>query len=140
MAPNQTLSSKPVRGQKKDKTRVTVLLGVNATGTDKLKPWVIGNSRRPRPLSKVNLERLPVYYRGNPKAWMNSMIFKEVLQEIDNYFRAKNKKILLLMDNAPSHFDPHYSQDNDDENDESPSTSGKFLYFIVTHVFNINLY
>jgi len=44
MPPNQTLSSKPVLGQKKDKTRITVLLGVNATGTDKLIPWVIGNA------------------------------------------------------------------------------------------------
>ncbi|CAB4382397.1 unnamed protein product [Rhizophagus irregularis] len=33
--------------------------------TDKLKPWVIGNLKRLRPLSKVNLERLPVYYREN---------------------------------------------------------------------------
>ena len=38
MSPNQTLFTKPVLGQKKDKTRITVLLGANATGTDKLKP------------------------------------------------------------------------------------------------------
>ncbi|CAB4440967.1 unnamed protein product [Rhizophagus irregularis] len=131
MAPNQTLSTKPVRGQKKDKTRVTVLLGSNATGTDKLKPWVIGNSKRPRPLSKVNLDRLPVYYRGNPKAWMNSSVFEEVLREMDSHFRAQNKKILLLIDNAPSHFDPNHlpasevEQDEDnaiDEENESAST------------------
>ena len=108
MPPNQTLSSKPVLGQKKDKTRITVLLGVNATGTDKLKPWVIGNMKRPRPFSRINLERLPVHYRANPKAWMNSSIFEEVLRHMDNYFRAQNKKILLLVDNAPSHFDPHH--------------------------------
>ncbi|GBC11696.2 jerky protein homolog-like [Rhizophagus irregularis DAOM 181602=DAOM 197198] len=66
MSPSQTLSTKPVPGRKKDKTRITVLLGANATGTDKLKPWVIGNAKRPRPLSKVNLERLPVFYRGVP--------------------------------------------------------------------------
>ena len=138
MSPSQTLSTKPVPGRKKDKTRITVLLGVNATGTDKLKPWVIGNAKRPRPLSKVNLERLPVYYHENPKAWMNSIIFEEVLQEIDNYFRAQNKKILLLMDNAPSHFDPHYS--HNDENNESPSTSGMFLYFIIIHMYVILIY
>ena len=68
MSSSQTLSTKPVPGQKKDKTRITVLLGVNATGTDKLKPWVIGNAKRPRPLSKVNLEHLLVFYRGNKKA------------------------------------------------------------------------
>jgi hypothetical protein len=132
MSPSQTLSTKPVPGRKKDKTRITVLLGVNATGTDKLKPWVIGNSKRPRPLSKINLEHLPVYYRGNPKAWMNSSVFEEVLREMDSHFRAQNKKILLLIDNAPSHFDPHYlpplevDQDENDE-DDSASTSGKVL-------------
>lgn len=108
MPPNQTLSTKPILGQKKDKTRITILLGVNATGTDKLMPWVIGNAKRPRPLSRVNLERLPVRYRSNPKAWMNSSLFKEVLRHMDSYFRAQNKKILLLVDNAPSHFNPHY--------------------------------
>ncbi|GBB98221.1 hypothetical protein RclHR1_31720001 [Rhizophagus clarus] len=123
MAPNQTLSSTPVRDQKKNKIRVTILLSVNATGTHKLKPWVIGNSKHPRPLSKINLERLSVYYHRNPKAWMNSIIFEEVLQEIDNYFKAQNKKILLLIDNAPSHFDPHFFQDDDDKNNESLSTS-----------------
>jgi len=68
MSSSQTLSTKPVPGQKKDKTRITVLLGVNATGTDKLKPWVIGNAKRSRPLSKVNLKHLPVFYCGNKKA------------------------------------------------------------------------
>jgi hypothetical protein len=142
MAPNQTLSTKQVRGQKKDKTRVTVLLGVNATGTDKLKPWVIGNAKRPRPLSKVNLERLSVYYRGNPKAWMNSEVFEEVLCEIDNHFRAQNKKILLLMDNAPSHFNPNYVQDEQDEDDdneeiEPASTSSKFYFSLIVKINSI---
>jgi hypothetical protein len=136
MSPSQTLSTKPVPGRKKDKTRITVLLGVNATGTDKLKPWVIGNAKRPRPLSKVNLERLPVFYRGNKKAWMNSMVFKEVLCEMDSYFRAKNKKILLLVDNAPSHFNPNCSsaeqdeqdeQDEDNADDEEIETTGKIF-------------
>jgi len=134
MSPSQTLSTKPVPGRKKDKSRITVLLGVNATGTDKLKPWVIGNSKRPRPLSKVNLETLPVHYRGNPKAWMNSSVFEEVLHEMDSHFRLQNKKILLLVDNAPSHFDPHYSSaleiDQDEDNEiESESTIGKVSIF-----------
>jgi len=142
MSPSQTLSTKPVPGRKKDKTRITVLLGVNAIGTDKLKPWVIGNSKRPRPLSRVNLEHLPVYYRGNPKAWMNSSIFEEVLREIDNRFRAQDKKILLLVDNAPSHFNPHYSppvevdqdDDHDNDDDELP-TFGKFFFFFFFSFF-----
>ena len=116
--------------------------GVNATGIDKLKPWVIGNAKHPRPLSKVNLERLSVFYRGNKKAWMNSEVFKEVLCEMDSYFRAKNKKILLLVDNAPSHFnlncspaeqdvqdvqDEDDTDDKDDTDDEKIETTGKIF-------------
>ncbi|GES89433.1 CENP-B homolog protein 2-like [Rhizophagus clarus] len=88
MPPNQTLSTKPILGQKKDKTRITVLLGANVTGTDKLTSWVIGNVKRLRPFSRINLERLPVHYRANPKAWMNLTIFEEVLRHIDRNFRA----------------------------------------------------
>ncbi|CAB4384245.1 unnamed protein product [Rhizophagus irregularis] len=94
--------------------------------TDKLKPWVIGNAKRLRPLLKVNLECLPVFYHKNKKAWMNSVIFKEVLCEMDNYFRAKNKKILLLVDNASSHFNLNCSsaeQDEQDEQDEDDNTN-----------------
>lgn len=133
MSPSQTLSTKPVPGRKKDKTRITVLLGANATGTDKLKPWVIGKSKRPRPLLRVNLEHLPVYYRNNPKAWMNSSIFEEVLREMDSHFRAQNKKILLLVDNAPSHFNPHSStseiDDQDDDDEIELSTFGKVYFY-----------
>ena len=130
MSPSETLSTKPIPGRKKDKSRVTVLLGVNATGTDKLKPWIIGNSKRPRPLSKVNLERLPVYYQGNPKAWMNSSVFEEVLREMDRRFRLQNKKILLLVDNAPSHFVPHYSPPLENDNDDDESFNGKFDFYL----------
>src|SRR5207248_9035473 len=123
MSPSETLSTKPIPGRKKDKSRVTVLLSVNATGTDKLKPWVIGNSKRPRPLSKVNFERLPVHYRGNPKAWMNSSVFEEVLREMDSHFRAQNKKILLLVDNAPSHFNPNHLLASEVEQDKDNTTN-----------------
>jgi hypothetical protein len=139
MSPTQTLSTKPVPGRKKDKTRITVLLGTNAIGTDMLKLWVIGNSKRPRPLSKVNLNSLPVYYRANPKAWMNSSLFEEVLRELDSHFRAQDKKILLLVDNAPSHFNPHYLSgmeiDQDDSDDDESSISGKFFFFYFFFLF-----
>ena len=128
MSPSQTLSTKPVPGRKKDKSCVTVLLGVNATGTDKLKPWVIGNSKRPRPLSKVNLERLPVYYRGNPKAWMNSSVFEEILREMDSRFRFQNKKVLLLVDNAPLHFDSHNLPLLENNDDDDESSNGEFNF------------
>ena len=108
MSPNQILLTKPVCDEKKNKIWIIVLFNANVIGIDKLKLWVIGNAKCPRPLSKINIEWFLVYYHRNSEAWMNSMIFEEVLCELDSYFRAKNKKILLLIDNALSHFDPHY--------------------------------
>ena len=43
-------------------------------------------------------------YRANSKAWMRSDIFIEWLHNLDNYFRVVDRKILLLIDNAGSHF------------------------------------
>ena len=47
MTPDQTLAIQAVKGKKKDKARITILLCMNATGTDKLKPLVIGKSAKP---------------------------------------------------------------------------------------------
>jgi hypothetical protein len=41
---------------------------------------------------------------------------------MDRHFRLQNKKILLLIDNAPSHFDPNYHLPDDDEIEELEST------------------
>ena len=132
MSSNQTLSTKPVHDKKKDKIRIMVLLGTNVIGTDKLKSWVIGNAKCLRSLLKINMKRLLVYYHRNSKAWINSTVFGEILCKLDSYFKVKSKKILLLIDNAPSHFDPNYlpnEQDEDSTNEEIEfaSTSNKFL-------------
>ncbi len=44
---------------------------------------------------------------------MQSDIFKEYLKSINNRFRIQNRKILLLIDNVSSHFNPNKNeQDN----------------------------
>ena len=61
---------------------------------------------------------------------MRSDIFIEWLKYLDNYFRIKNKKILLLIDNAGSHLNQkRFEQNNDneaiatDENSEEESVA-----------------
>ena len=103
MLPNQTLATKAVRGQKMDKERVTVLLGCNATGTEKLKPFVIGKSTRPRALRGFNMDALSVHYRSNSKAWMRSDLFSEWLGILNQKMQDQGRKILLLLDNAACH-------------------------------------
>jgi hypothetical protein len=47
---------------------------------------------------------------------MRSDIFIEWLKFLDNYFQVKNKKVLLLVDNAGSHLNSkRFEQNNDDE-------------------------
>jgi len=105
MPPNRTLAtSKNVAGYKKDKTRITVLLGCNSTGSEKLKPLVIGTSKNPRSLNKVNRALLPVEYHANKKAWMRSDIFIPWLEALNKKFASGRRQVLLLVDNAPSHF------------------------------------
>ena len=54
---------------------------------------------------------------------MRSEIFSEWLRGLDNQFRRENRKILLLVDNAPSHFYPLSNDPN--ENDESNDSSNE---------------
>ncbi len=135
MSPTQTLSIKPVSGWKKDKIRIMVLLSTNAIRTDMLKSWVISNSKHLRPLFKVNLNSLSIYYRANSKVWMNSSLFEEVLHELDSCFKVQDKKILLLVDNASSYFNPYYlsgmeiNQNDSDDNESSISDKFFFSFF-----------
>ncbi|CAG8817011.1 13347_t:CDS:2, partial [Gigaspora rosea] len=90
LLPNQTLSKKKkVSGKKKDKTRATVLFCSNSTGTDKLRPLVIGTSKKPRSFNGINISQLPVTYQNNKKAWMTSDIWGNWLKFIDKGFRIQ---------------------------------------------------
>ena len=65
-----TMKEEDSHGGKNSKERITLLLGSNLTGTDKVKPLVIGKSVKPRCFHRVNIDTLPVDYRANKKAWM----------------------------------------------------------------------
>jgi hypothetical protein len=49
---------------------------------------------------------------------MRSDIFIEWLKHLDYYFRTENRKILLLIDNAGSHFNSKRFEKNDGSDDE----------------------
>ena len=103
MTPDQTLATQAVKGKKKDKARITVLLCTNATGTDKLKPLVIGKSAKPRCFKNISKENLGVKYEANKKAWMKSDVFERWVKCLDDVSQRNHRRILLLVDNAASH-------------------------------------
>lgn len=88
-------------GGKLSKDRITVLVVVNMTGTDKRKLFVIGKSKKPRCFK--DKKQLPVEYTANRKAWMTSSLFEDFLRKWDNELARKNKKILLVVDNCTAH-------------------------------------
>lgn len=103
--PDKTLTFKgdPCNGGKNSKERLTVLLGANSSGTNKLKPLIIGKSEKPRCFK--NVKKLPTHYISNKKAWMNGKSFSDWLIQINNEMKKKKKKILLFIDNCSAHGD-----------------------------------
>lgn len=113
MLPTKSLASKvddKAKGHKKSKDRVTLLCCSNASGEHKLPLMLIGKSAKPRALKNVHFESLPVLYRSQKKAWMNSDLFKNwflnyFVPSVKKYLKDKMlpEKAMLLIDNAPTH-------------------------------------
>ncbi|CRG92946.1 hypothetical protein PISL3812_10042 [Talaromyces islandicus] len=104
LTPDRGLSSKPVPGRKKQKSRISVHFCCNSDGSERLPPLFIGTAKRPRSFAAggiSNIENLGCTWRSNTKAWMTGEIFKEWLIQFDN--RMINRKVVLLMDNFSAH-------------------------------------
>lgn len=101
--PNRTFAFKgdPCFGGKKSKERVTILVGANMDGSEKLPLLLIGKSARPHCFR--NCKSKPVEYRNNKKAWMTGVLFEEWLLNVDHHFRKKRRTILLFIDNCSAH-------------------------------------
>ncbi|CAB4375842.1 unnamed protein product [Rhizophagus irregularis] len=120
MEPNHTLGSGKISGRKQDKSRLSVLLCSNSTGSHKFPPLVIGKANNPCCFKNINKTSLPVTYHANSKAWMRSDIFVEWLHHLDNWFCVIDRKILLLIDNAGSHFNPKtFDEDSSDLSEDN---------------------
>ena len=68
-------------------------------------PFIIGRSLKPRCFKNVKDKRRPCgsYYYGNKKTWMDSELTEEILRTLNRKCAAEDRKILLFIDNAPSH-------------------------------------
>ena len=74
--------SKQLSTVKGSMSRVTLLLGGNASGTHKLKPLLIHKYKNPKGLEGQKAkDDLPFYYHHQPNAWMNSDIFERWCME-----------------------------------------------------------
>lgn len=108
MRPDTTIAlKKSCTRVKKNKTRVTVFVTVNADGSDKRRVMLIKKSETPVCFrtAKINPNNLPVDYRYNKKAWMLSGLWYEYLRNLNMDMKTQNRFIALITDNAPTY--PH---------------------------------
>ena len=101
--PSSTISRKPIEGQKMDKKRITVAITSNADGSDKLPLFFIGKSKKPRCFNKKTGAELGFHYEHNPKAWMTTSLFLTWVEDFNYPVVSRSKRVLLLLDNAPTH-------------------------------------
>ncbi|CAF0979821.1 unnamed protein product [Brachionus calyciflorus] len=69
-----------------------------------VKKQLIRKYKQPRCFKNIRLTNLPVKYRFNTIAWMNSSVWFEWLKWLDLQFKHK---IFLLVDNFPAHLPPN---------------------------------
>ncbi|XP_023229770.1 tigger transposable element-derived protein 1-like [Centruroides sculpturatus] len=115
--PKRTYISKDEKvapGFKVSKDRVTLLMCSNASGDYMVKPMLVYKSLNPRAMKNLNKSNFPVYWAANKKAWVTTELFikwflncfvPSKLLKTENYLKQKNLdfKVLLILDNAPSH-------------------------------------
>lgn len=102
--PNKTFALKSDKcvGKKSAKQRVTILFCSNMNG-EKENPLVIGKSKNPRCFKGAQIQKLPLEWVSNKKAWMTTEIMTSWLKNFDNKMKKQNRKVLLFLDNATSH-------------------------------------
>lgn len=74
--PNGGLISEGRPGQKRDKTRITIVVALNATGSDRLPLWIIGTVKTPHVLRGVNMASIGCKWRHNKKAQIRHEIME----------------------------------------------------------------
>lgn len=118
MTPNKTYLAmgNSLSGSTLHKKRITIFLGCNLDGSDKVKPLVIGHAKTPQCFRKLSVRSkkiktkdmtsqlsLPVDYVANSKAWMTSKIFTTYMKTLNLQMKRRKKKILLILDNFSGH-------------------------------------
>lgn len=93
-------------GHKRQSARLTGLVIASMDGKERIVPWVLGKVQCPRRLKtvhKIKPQQLLCKYSATGKGWMTQEQWNEIMLWLNNYMRAKGRKVLLIVDNAPVH-------------------------------------
>ncbi|XP_063230823.1 tigger transposable element-derived protein 4-like [Bacillus rossius redtenbacheri] len=101
--PDKTLAfkSEKCHGGKLSKERVTLLVGANMDGSEKLPLLKIGKSANPRCFK--NVKSKPVDYVNSSNAWMTGDLFSKWLIKLDKKFIKEKRQVVLFIDNCTAH-------------------------------------
>ncbi|UYV62923.1 hypothetical protein LAZ67_2002512 [Cordylochernes scorpioides] len=101
--PDKTLAFKHEKchGGKLSKERVTLLVGANMDGSEKLPLLMIGKAADPRCFKNVKTK--PADYANSARAWMTSYLFEKWLLNLDKKFTKEKRKVILFIDNCTAH-------------------------------------
>ncbi|NXW64607.1 TIGD4 protein, partial [Eurystomus gularis] len=83
------------------KERITVVVGTNIDGSEKLPLLVIGKNKSP--CSFKDVKSLPVDYKANDVALMTSEVFEQWMHKLDDRFQAQQRQVVILVDSLPAH-------------------------------------
>ncbi|XP_007529517.1 tigger transposable element-derived protein 4 [Erinaceus europaeus] len=83
------------------KDRITLVVGTNMDGSEKLPLLVIGKNRNPHCFKGI--KSLPVCYEANRRAWMTSEVFEQWMHQLDEKFQAQQRRVVIFVDSFPAH-------------------------------------
>nr|XP_014121998.1 tigger transposable element-derived protein 4 [Zonotrichia albicollis] len=86
---------------KESKESITVVVGTNMDGSEKLPLLIIGKSKSSHSFKDV--KSLPVDYEENDRACMTSGIFEQWMHKLDHGFQAQERRVVILVDFLPAH-------------------------------------
>ena len=103
LLPDKTLAFKgdKCHGGKLSKERITLVVGANMDGTEKLPLLAIGKFAKLQCFKGVQI--LPILYEANRKAWIVSDLFQQWIKKLDAKFHRQGRQVILFVDNCPAH-------------------------------------
>uniref|UniRef100_H3GY32 HTH CENPB-type domain-containing protein n=1 Tax=Phytophthora ramorum TaxID=164328 RepID=H3GY32_PHYRM len=99
-------------GRMRCKKRFVVSLATNADGSEKLQPLFVSHHEHPKCFRKKTAEQHGLHYFSNNKAWMTGVIFTRWLQRLDFSMANQKRRILLFINDMPSHVVAHLDLTN----------------------------
>ena len=104
--PTTIIGPRRICRKKQKKDRITIMACINADGSERIAPLVIGRALNPRCFGGRARWRYGIDYHSSKKAWMTRALFFNWLERFDAYIASTpGRRVLLVLDNCSAHGD-----------------------------------